>query len=74
VKGGSGAVCSAIIFGAWNELLIGIWGGAGLDILVNPYAETPYSKGNIQIRGMMTVDISVRHPASFVKTADVLTT
>jgi hypothetical protein len=42
-----------------------------LDILVNPYAETAYSKGNILIRAMATVDFGVRRPASFVRATGI---
>ena len=55
-----------LVYGNWSDLLIGIW--SQLDILVNPYAETAYSKGNLLIRAMATVDFGVRRPASFVKT------
>ena len=59
----------ALIYGDWRDFLIGIW--SQLDILVNPYAETAYSKGNILIRAMATVDFGVRRPASFVKASGV---
>lgn len=72
VKGGSGAVCSALIFGDWSEVLIGTW--SELDILVNPYETTAYTKGNVQIRAMCTVDVKLRHTASFAATKDLLTT
>ena len=52
-----------VIFGDWSELLIGVW--SELDILVNPYADSVYAKGNVQVRAMATMDVSVRHPASF---------
>lgn len=55
-----------LVYGNWSDLLIGIW--SQLDILVNPYAEGAYSKGNLLIRAMATVDFAVRRPASFVKT------
>ncbi|WP_298809571.1 phage major capsid protein [uncultured Sphingomonas sp.] len=58
-----------LIYGDWSDFLIGIW--SQLDILVNPYAETAYSKGNILIRAMATVDFGVRRPASFVKATGV---
>ena len=60
-----------LIYGDWADFLIGIW--SQLDILVNPYAETAYSKGNILIRAMATVDFGVRRPASFVKATGVVT-
>ncbi len=69
-KGTSSGVCSALIYGNWSDLLIGLW--SELDILVNPYESTAYSKGNVQIRAMMTVDISVRHPQSFAAIQDIL--
>ncbi len=71
-KGTSGAVCSALIFGSWSEVLIGVW--SELDVLVNPYETTAYSKGNVQIRAMATLDIKLRHAASFAATKDLLTT
>ena len=69
-KGSSGAVCSAVIYGNWSDLLIGIW--AELDILVNPYETTAYSKGNVQVRAMLTCDIATRHPESFAAIQDIL--
>ena len=72
VKGGSGAVCSALIFGDWSEVLIGLW--SELDILVNPYESTAYTKGNVMIRAMVTCDVKLRHVASFAATQDLLTT
>lgn len=70
-KGSSSGVCSALIFGNWADLLIGVW--SELDILVNPYESTAYSKGNVSIRAMMTVDIDVRHAASFAAIQDLTT-
>lgn len=53
-----------LIYADWTELLIGIW--SEIDILVNPYESTAYSKGNISIRAMATVDCALRHKAAFV--------
>ena len=52
-----------IVFGNWNDLAIGMW--SELDLLVNPYDSAAYSKGNVLIRGAMTIDIAKRHPESF---------
>jgi HK97 family phage major capsid protein len=65
----TGTGLSALIFGSWSELLIGTWNA--IDLLVNPYAETPYQKGSIWVRAMMTVDIQVRHAASFAAAVDI---
>lgn len=72
VKGTSGAVCSALIFGDLAQVLIGLW--SELDILVNPFESTAYSKGNVQIRAMSTLDVKLRQPAAFAATKDMLTT
>ncbi len=58
-----------IILGDWSQVMLGIW--SEIDILVNPYAETAYSKGNVLVRAMSTVDIAVRHPEAFVVADDL---
>ncbi|MBJ7535436.1 phage major capsid protein [Rhodomicrobium vannielii ATCC 17100] len=58
-----------LIFGQWSDLLIGMW--SAFDVLVNPYAETAYSKGNVQVRGIITADIALRHPESFAAAFNV---
>ena len=68
-KGTSVGVCSAIFFGNWNDLIIGMW--AGLDLLVDPYSQS--SSGNVRIRAFQTVDIGVRHAESFAAMLDALT-
>ena len=60
-----------LIYGDWSELLIGIW--SEVDILVNPFESTAYSKGNVSIRAMATVDVAMRHAKAFVSVEDVTT-
>lgn len=60
-----------MIYADWSELLIGIW--SEIDILVNPFESTAYSKGNVSIRAMATVDVAVRHKKAFVSIEDVTT-
>lgn len=57
---------SALIYGDWTEMLIGVW--SALDVLVNPYESTAYAKGNVSVRSMATVDVALRNPQAFVKT------
>lgn len=64
------SVCSAIFFGNWNDLLIGLWGG--LDILVDPY--TGGTSGTVRVIALQDVDIAVRHAESFAAMLDALTT
>ena len=59
-----------LVYGDWADFLIGIW--SQIDVLVNPYAQAAYEKGNILVRSMATVDFGVRRPASFIKATGVL--
>lgn len=68
-KGTSTGVCSAIFFGNWNDLLIGMWGG--LDILVNPYTLSTTSQ--VRVVAFQTIDIAVRYAQSFAAMLDALT-
>jgi len=68
---GTGTNLSALIYGNWSDLILGFW--SELDVLVNPYADGPYQKGNIWVRAMMTCDIQVRHPESFAAVTDINT-
>ncbi|OJY68610.1 MAG: major capsid protein [Sphingobium sp. 66-54] len=65
---GTGTGLSAVLYGDWSELLIGIW--SEIDILVNPFESIAYSKGNVSIRAMATVDTALRHVASFAAIKD----
>jgi HK97 family phage major capsid protein/HK97 family phage prohead protease len=70
VKGSSGAVCSAIIFGNFSDLLIGMWGG--LDLMVDPY--TGSTAGTVRVVALQDVDVAVRNVESFATMVDALTT
>ncbi len=69
VKGNSGAVCSAIFFGNWADLVYLMWGG--LDIIVDPYTNS--TSGDVLITGMQDVDVVERRPQSFSAMLDALT-
>lgn len=68
-KGSSTGVCSAIIFGNFADLIIGMWGG--LDVVVNPYSKDV--QGTVRITALQDIDIAVRHPQSFAAMQDALT-
>lgn len=61
----------AAIFGAWENLVLGYW--SQFDVLANPYESTAYTKGNVQIRGMLTADIQIRHLEAFAAANDMAT-
>ncbi|ARR54562.1 major capsid protein [Rhizorhabdus wittichii DC-6] len=66
---GSGTNLSATVFGNWADLIIGMWGG--LDLLVDPY--TGGTAGTVRVSVLQSVDVAVRHPASFAAITDIVT-
>ncbi len=70
VKGTSGAVCHAVIFGAWSQMIVGEWGAA--EIMVNPYiAGSPQL---IEVSSFQLLDVFIRYPESFAAIQDMLVT
>jgi len=70
-KGTSTGVCSELAFGNWRELLIGEWGV--VELMVNPFDTTGFANGDVIIRAFQSLDIGLRHPASFAVMSDALT-
>lgn len=70
-KGTSAGICSELIYGNWQELLIAEWGVT--EIALNPYDATGFTTGDVILRMFQTVDIGVRHAASFAVMSDALT-
>lgn len=68
-KGTSTGVCSAILYGHWADLVLGLWGA--LDILVDPY--TGSSAGTVRVVALQDVDYAVRRAESFAAMLDALT-
>jgi|RifCSPhighO2_12_1023870.scaffolds.fasta_scaffold22358_2 HK97 family phage major capsid protein len=68
-KGTANGICSALLFGNWADLVMGLWGG--LDLLVDPY--TGSSAGTVRVVAFQSVDFAVRHPESFAAMTDALT-
>lgn len=66
---GTGADLSAIVFGNFADLIIGMWGG--LDLQVNPYSLD--KKGAVRVTAFQDVDTVVRHPESFAAMTDAIT-
>ena len=65
---GSGTNLSAVIYGNFADLLIGLYGT--LEILVDPY--TDFAKGTTGIRALQSIDIAVRHAESFAAMQDAI--
>jgi HK97 family phage major capsid protein len=68
-KGASGAALSALIFGNWADVLIGMWGT--LDVLSDPY--TGDLAGRVRVIVLQDVDIDVRNAESFAAGDDFVT-
>ncbi|HSW62181.1 MAG TPA: phage major capsid protein [Dissulfurispiraceae bacterium] len=60
----TGGTSHGLIFGSWNELLIGLF-GPGLEIIVDPYAKK--KQALIEVTGFQMADIAIRHGAAFCK-------
>lgn len=63
---GSSSDCHAILFGVWNQLLIGEWGA--LEIQVDPY--TRGDQGEVVLRTFQMVGLAVRYAEAFAAIKD----
>ncbi len=68
-KGTSSGVCSAIAFGNWADLIVGMWGV--LDLMVDPYSNS--TSGTVRVVALQDVDVAVRNAESFAAMKDALT-
>jgi len=64
---GAGTNLSAMLYGNWSDLIVGMWGG--LDLFTQPTS----SAGRVEVNALQDVDIAVRHPESFAAMMDVIT-
>lgn len=62
---GSPAVQGKMLFGDFSQVILAFWGDTGADVLVNPYADAVYSRGNVLIRAFVDADVLIRHPEGF---------
>ncbi len=66
---GTSSDCSALFFGNWADLMVGMWGS--LDILVDPYTHS--TSGTVRVVALQDVDTAIRHAESFAAMVDALT-
>lgn len=69
-KGSTSSACSAMLFGCWNQLLIGQWGG--IQLTVDPYSLS--TTGATRIVALAEVDVAVRYAEAFAAVLDYTTT
>lgn len=58
----SGGSFVGLIFGNWEEVIIGQFGGA-MEMIVDPY--TKKKQGLIEVASFQMADVAIRHPVSF---------
>ena len=68
-KGTSSGVCSAVVFGNFADLMIGMFGG--LDVLIDPYSLS--ATGAVRVAMYQDIDVAVRHAESFAAVQDITT-
>jgi HK97 family phage major capsid protein len=69
-KGSSTLVCSPIVYGNFNDMIIAGWGG--IEFVVDPYSES--DDGLVKITAYLDTDVAVRHVESFAAMLDATTT
>jgi HK97 family phage major capsid protein len=69
---GGGSNLSAIFFGNWTDLIIGLWGSNAVTVIVDPY--TGALSGLVRIIALLLADAEIRHPESFAVIDDAVTT
>ena len=65
---GSGSNLSAVIYGNFADLLVGLFNT--FEILVDPY--TDFAKGTTGNRPLQSIDLAVSHPESFAAMQDAI--
>ena len=70
-KGSSSSVCSAVIFGDFAQVALGIWGN-GLEVEIGTDSDD-FSKALTSVRAITTIDVAVRQASAFAACLDVTT-
>lgn len=66
-KGSSTTVCSAILFGAFEHLLVGLW-GPGVETIVDPYSLK--NQGMVEVAIWAYMDAASRYDTAFAAVLD----
>ena len=66
---GAGTNLSAILFGNFADLIVGMWGS--LDLTVDPYSNS--TSGTVRVVALQDVDVAVRYIESFATMVDAVT-
>lgn len=66
---GTSTDCHAVIFGAWNQLIIGYW--TAMEVLVDPYSLK--KRGVIEVTSFQMVGLAIRYAEAFAAMKDART-
>jgi len=66
---GTGTALSALIYGNFADLIMGMWGT--LDLTIDPYSKA--ESGAVRVIALQDVDVAVKRPQSFSAAKDILT-
>jgi HK97 family phage major capsid protein/HK97 family phage prohead protease len=66
---GTGTNLSALVFGAWSQMVAGFWSIA--EFMADPY--TQFAKGGVRMRMFQSVDFAYRQPKAFAVQTDLNT-
>ena len=67
---GSGTSLHALLYANWNDLYYAFW--SGMDVVVDPF--TNAGAGSVIVTTLQDGDINERHPESFAKLPDLIST
>ena len=67
---GTGTGLATLLYGDVSSVFVGMW-GQGVEVLVNPYAQDAYARGNVQVRVVCTCDVALRHPEQWAVIRDI---
>lgn len=67
---GTGTNLSAAVFGAWSEMIVGMW--SIMEMMADPY--TKFASGGIRVRAFQSIDLQYRHAKAFAIQTDLITT
>lgn len=59
------SAADVMIAGDFSQVIQGTW--SAVEVLVNPFMESAYRKGNVALRIVLTTDIAIRQPEAFAK-------
>ena len=68
---GTGVDLSALILGHWPAVIVGFWGPAAVDLLVDPI--TLARQGLIRLTALAEVGVALSNPEAFVRCTDLAT-